>query len=395
MKLIFFGDHVSEILNLQKAKNPAGNKWQKNLINSLKKYSNILVVSYFRPKLFFKSHQLFVPNSLQKEQNKQESILLKFFNFPVLREICLFFSTINILIKINSNNKQESLKILQYNLYFPVSWAIFLLSFIYKYEFIPIILDIVLEKSYQVSFIKRKYLKFELIMQKIIFKKLRKVIVINEMIIEDFFDNVKYLVIEGGVSQEDISKTENLIKTKRNMKNKIVFTGTLDKVNGVDFLINSIKNIENQCMELDIYGIGELEEFVRKSSIRDKRIKYKGFKKNDEILERQKNASFLIIPRKRSNKILRYTFPSKLFEYMLSETPVICTNIPGLKQEYQECLYVIDTEDEIVFANEISKILKKDFLELEKKAINARKFIIEKKNWDKQGLKILNFCKEE
>ena len=215
------------------------------------------------------------------------------------------------------------------------------------------------------------------------------------MIIEDFFDNVKYLVIEGGVSQEDISKTENLIKTKRNMKNKIVFTGTLDKVNGVDFLINSIKNIENQCMELDIYGIGELEEFVRKSSIRDKRIKYKGFKKNDEILERQKNASFLIIPRKRSNKILRYTFPSKLFEYMLSETPVICTNIPGLKQEYQECLYVIDTEDEIVFANEISKILKKDFLELEKKAINARKFIIEKKNWDKQGLKILNFCKEE
>lgn len=391
MKIIYFGDHVSKNLSNQKFKNPAGNKWQKNLLTSLLNYGDVSIYSYFRPALYPKKKQIIVPNNLQINENENESKLLWFINIPVLRELCLFFSTIIQLIKINKEYK--NIKILQYNIYSPVSLAIWILSYIYKYDYIPIILDIVLEESYKVNFFKKIYLKFELKFQKILFRNLKKVIVINKFIIKDFFKDIDFLLIEGGVSKEDIKFTSSTKKINENENKKIVFTGALDKVNGIDFLVRTLGKMKHEKLELIIFGLGELENFIIEEAKKDERIKYKGFKNNEDILTEQKKADFLIIPRKKTDLILRYTFPSKLFEYMLSKTPIICTNIPGLTKEYKDNLYIVDTEDEEEFSLEIKKILNKDKEELKEIGEKAREFIVKNKLWDLQAKKIIEFIK--
>ncbi|MGL5903664.1 MAG: glycosyltransferase [Cetobacterium sp.] len=393
MKVIYFGDYVSEELNEQKPINPAGNKWQKNLLDGLRKYEKIEIFSYFRPRLFPNSKQIIVPNSFQKIANHREIEIYKYINLPILREIFMFFLTITKLIRINYKYRGEEIKIIQYNIYSPVSLAIFFMSYIYKYDYIPIILDIVLEDSYDVSFLKRKYLKLELFIQKKIFKKIKKVIVINSNIIKDFFENTEYLLIEGGISKKDISL--NIKKDKINKVKKIIFTGALDRVNGIDFLINTLEKIPELELELELYGTGELVRFVRKKALIDRRILYKGFKSNLEILEIQKNADYLIIPRRQNNLILRYTFPSKLFEYMLSETPILMTNIPGLKKEYLEYVNVLNVENEYEFSKKIQEILMKDQSELIKKAKLGKEFLLKNKSWEIQALKILKFISKK
>ncbi|MGL5049542.1 MAG: glycosyltransferase [Fusobacteriaceae bacterium] len=388
MEIIYLGDHVSEALNKEKSINTAGNKWQKNLIGNLKKKSNVEVFSYFRPPLFPKIKKILVPTKKQSLANNKESILIPFLNLPLIREISIFFTTLYILNKkIKSNSK---IKILQYNLYSPVALAVLILQRKYKFEYIPIILDIVLEDSYKVNIIKKMYIKCGLYIQKKIMKKITKVIVINKCIIDDYFKEVKYLLLEGGISFEDIFPYEE----KKSYKDiNIVFTGTLDYVNGIDFLINSFKKIKNKKLKLTIYGQGELLNFVKKSLKEDNRISYQGYLPNKEILKIQKEADFLIIPRKKSNPILRYTFPSKLFEYMISGTPVICTNLPGLEKEYKSKILVVDTEDEEVFSREIEKILKIDSKNLNLLTKQAFEFIKGKKNWEFQIEKLLHFLK--
>ena len=328
--------------------------------------------------------------------NKNTSKLLFFINFIFLREISLFLTTSFELLKLKIKYKNlKDIKILQYNFYFPISFPIFIFSFFYNYEYIPIILDIILEDSYKFSWLKKFYIGLELKLEKIVFKILKKVIVINEYIIKDFFKpSVKYLVIEGGVSSEDIEFTKNIFKDKKNnRKKRIVFTGGIDFVNGIDFLINTFKQINNKNVELIIYGKGEAENYLKEQIKLDKRIKYLGFIENKNIMKEQKNADFLIIPRKISNPMLRYTFPSKLFEYMLSETPIISTDIPGLKKEYKDNMFVINTEDEKKFAKYIEKILTIEHFKLLFKGREARKFIVRTKSWELQAHKIIEFLK--
>lgn len=391
MKIIYFGTYISEELKKRKIRQIAGEKWEANLINCLKKeVEEIIIYSYFRPGV----KQYVVPNKKQKRMNKNTSKLLFFINFIFLREISLFLTTSFELLKLKIKYKNlKDIKILQYNFYFPISFPIFIFSFFYNYEYIPIILDIILEDSYKFSWLKKFYIGLELKLEKIVFKFLKKVIVINEYIIKDFFrSNIKYLVIEGGVSSEDIDFTKNIVKDRENnTKKKIVFTGRIDFVNGIDFLINTFKKIKNKNVELIIYGKGEYENYLKTEIKADKRIKYYGFIENKEAMKEQKNADFLIIPRKMSNPILRYTFPSKLFEYMLSGTPIISTNIPGLKKEYKDNMYVIDTENEEKFAEYIEKILMKEKIKLLEKGKEARKFIIKNKTWRLQVQKIIDF----
>lgn len=391
MNINFLGNYVGEkIISKNIIKYGAAMKWQINLITALKKKVDINIYSEMLVPIYPKSKYFIIPSLKILKLNENNSKLFRYINLPFIREI--FISLQVLIIYLVKGLKKNKIIVIQYNLNLKFALPLFILEKIGILSFVPIVLDLYPLDRVRKNNIRNIFNEINFKLQTFILKNIKKSIVINENIINDFRLKSS-LIIEGGVSKKDCFN-EILIKNKTNKK-IIVFTGGIDSINGIDFLIKTLEKVKNKNYELHLYGTGELVEFVKIEAEKNKKIKYMGYKKNEEILEIQRAADFLIIPRKKSFLNLRYTFPSKLFEYMLSGTPVICTNIPGLTEEYKENLFIADTENEIEFAKIIDEVLFISEDKLKEKSKKAKEFIIKNKNWDIQAKKIINFLSEE
>lgn len=382
MGIIFIGNIVDkEICNTLSSCSPAGNKWQENFIKNLGKISNekIINLSILPLRVFPLSKDISIKKF--KNKNKEASKLIPYLNVLFLKKISIFISVIYYLIK----NGKENDKIIIYNLYSPVFLAVNIFKRFCKIKLIGIIADIIVENDLKYKGLKKTLYEFGGKVQKRFLQNLDGVIAVNELILKDF--NIKHgTILEGGVDTLKVEKKDKLNhKTRR-----IIFAGTLDNLNGIEFLLKSFLKLKNDDIELHIYGRGPLTDMVEKETKNNPKIIYKGFVSNEKIKNILLNGDLLIIPRLKSIKTLRYTFPSKLFEYMLSGTPVLMTKIPGLGKEYEEYIYMKDTEDPQEFSEFMEVILNFPEEILIEKGKKAQKFITDQKNWEKQVKRVYN-----
>lgn len=122
---------------------------------------------------------------------------------------------------------------------------------------------------------------------------------------------------------------------KKYSKNKVIlYTGTLDAFSGVRELVKAFQRINEPNYRLMICGGGVLENMIRKASIEDPRIVYKGMVTREDALRLQKEATALINPRRPDNGITRFSFPSKTMEYMMSGTSMIGYKLDGIPKDF-------------------------------------------------------------
>ena len=112
----------------------------------------------------------------------------------------------------------------------------------------------------------------------------------------------------------------------------------------------------------------------------DYRIKYFGNRPNEEVIEYQKKAKILINPRFSSNEFTKYSFPSKLIEYMSSGTPVLTTRLLGIPDDYEDKMFYIDEETIYGLQNALLRCLNISQEDLNTFGINTRNYVIEEKN---------------
>ena len=150
--------------------------------------------------------------------------------------------------------------------------------------------------------------------------------------------------------------------------------------------------IQEPDIELWLTGGGNAEEYIQECAKKDKRIKYYGFlPSRQDVLKKQAEASLLVNMRLPSEPASRYCFPSKLFEYMATGTPVLSFDIAGIPREYLQHLYVVNQESADVLAETIEETLSLDETVLQERGTRAREFIINEKNTKNQCLKIWKF----
>lgn len=388
-KIIFIGNIIDKkICEENKSCSPAGNNWQSKFVKNLElaHKKNIINLSIIPLQVYPFGKKIFVNSFIKR--NKQTSILLKYINLIFLKKLSIFIGVLYFLL---SNRVKKNDIIIIYNLYTPILFSTFIFKKIFKVKLVSIIADLIAENNLEYTGIKKKIYEIENNIQKKFIEKCDKIIVVNKLILEDF--QIKNgIVLEGGVDREfPILKD----KVKNEKLKKIIFTGTLDRLNGINFLLESFLEVKSNNVELIIYGRGPLENLVKEFSNKDFRIKYGGFVSQDEIEDILFRADLLVIPRLKSIKTLRYTFPSKLFEYMLSGTPVFMTKIPGLDQEYIDNVYLCDTENNIEFAAELQKILEISEEDRISKGNAAKEYICKQKNWRKNLENIYKFILEE
>ncbi|MBE9469358.1 MAG: glycosyltransferase [Bacteroidetes bacterium] len=196
-----------------------------------------------------------------------------------------------------------------------------------------------------------------------------------------------YIIMEGLVDSEMISG-ERIIKSE---KKEFIYAGGLYEKYGVKMLIDAFIKLKNNTTELHLYGKGDLVNYIQKKSQEHKNIRYHGVVPNKEVVQAELKAFLLINPRFTSEKLTRYSFPSKNMEYMVSGTPVLTTNLSGMPEKYKKYVYLIEDETEDGLKNTFERILNLPEKDVIMRGLLAKEFVLQKKNNVIQMKKIIDF----
>jgi glycosyltransferase involved in cell wall biosynthesis len=238
----------------------------------------------------------------------------------------------------------------------------------------------------------------------LIFKKIKKIIVITEGLKDSFIkkgaNGDKILVAPDGVDLEkfNISLRKEECRKKLNLpsdKKIVLYTGHLYKWKGVDILAKASRYLSNN---IEIYFVGgtkkDIKNFKFKHS-RFKSIKIVGHRSHSEIPYWLKAADVLVLPNSGKEEISReWTSPIKMFEYMASRTPIVASNLPSIREILNKNNAVlVNQNDEKDLAREIREIIENRDIAM---ILSRNAFEnVKKYTWSRRANNILNFIKSD
>ena len=157
--------------------------------------------------------------------------------------------------------------------------------------------------------------------------------------------------------------------------NIALYAGGLAEDNGIKMMIEAAHKSE-YIDELWICGVGECLEYVKNSV--DGKIKYLGRLTNEEVIEREKQAKVLLNVRNPENELTRFSFPSKVLEYMSAGGIVVSSKLEGISEDYYPYIEILEkySADGLAIAmDKVFKLSDEDYL---KKTSAANSFVYQK-----------------
>lgn len=220
----------------------------------------------------------------------------------------------------------------------------------YGKKSILILADYSPRESYK-GYMRRLYADLQL-------RSIRKydiVIGLSENIRKYLEDGQEFIYMPGGINHsvyDYFGQRGSVLKS-----NKLIFmyAGTLEKVTGIDMLLDAFEHIKADNVELWVSGKGSLVKFVEKSAKKDNRIKYLGCPPYSDYLNNLKNACVLINPRNMELPENENNFPSKILEYLSTGKPIISTRFQGYEQ-FKNNIFFVDNSVESLKAAMIKSL---------------------------------------
>lgn len=371
----------------------ASYKFHNLIIDGLEK-NNCEITSIVSRQISFKTHNKIVWKYNEEQRNNILYQHLFLINLPVLKQIIACFGLFIVGIKWLIRNKNfEDKAIIIDGAYITFLPIINLMTKIIKCKKICIVADIY---SYMadVCDARKKKTFFHKIIRKYIKKHYQKmdsyIFLTNEMSKLEPFKNKRYMVMEG-ITSELKDRNENNVNKKEKY---VMYAGALKKEYGIERLVKAFHKLKYDDIYLYLFGNGAYVDEIRKMQKKDNRIKYLGKKSIEEILEYEKKATLLVNPRFTKDEFTKYSFPSKIIEYMSSGTPLLSSKLLGIPNEYYRYIYTIEGDDVDSLVDAFNKILKTNQSQLHKKGQEAKKFIIENKNNFIQTKRILDLISD-
>lgn len=156
----------------------------------------------------------------------------------------------------------------------------------------------------------------------------------------------QFILMEGGINHEFYDDFS--VPDQRNSEHIVLmYAGVLEKVTGVDLLLQAFMNNHSTNIKLLISGKGSLETLVRSAQEQDTRIQYLGCPVYDEYIKNLHKADILINPRNMNLAENRNNFPSKIMEYLATGKPILSTKFPGWER-FEECVHFCGSDIESI-----------------------------------------------
>ena len=193
-----------------------------------------------------------------------------------------------------------------------------------------------------------------------------------------------YTIVEG-VCNEDLQYDPAPQK-----QNKTCFyAGLLDAEYGVKNLVEAFIKADVVNSQLKLCGKGPYTEELMQVCKEHPNVEYLGVLFNTEVVELERQATLLINPRPSGEEFTKFSFPSKIMEYMTTGTAVLATRLSGIPEEYYDYIFTFSDETVDGMADDINKALSLPDDELAKKGESAYRFVTEQKSAVAQAKKVI------
>lgn len=198
-----------------------------------------------------------------------------------------------------------------------------------------------------------------------------------------------YIVIE---TIADTSIFDSVGECEKSNPPAIMYAGALYKKYGLDMIVDCFEKLECDS-ELWLFGSGDYEDEIKRRAEKNPKIKFFGRVSREEVLKRELEATLLVNLRNAEDEYTKYSFPSKMVEYLLSGTPLFTTKLSGVPQEYDSFCFTTEENDVEIIAKQIDAALKSE--DLHGFGARAKDFVINEKNGTVQAQKILKFLNQQ
>lgn len=170
-------------------------------------------------------------------------------------------------------------------------------------------------------------------------------------------------------------------------KNIAMYAGGLAEDNGIRMMIEAAHK-SKYIDELWICGVGACQLYVEQNT--DSTVKYLGRLSNTEVLECEKQAKALLNIRDPRNDLTRFSFPSKVLEYMAAGGIVVSSKLSGIPREYYQHIKLLEEYTVSDVAANLDEIFRMSDTEFLNKTGAASKFV-ESKTANQRADSILKF----
>ncbi|SFB66294.1 glycosyltransferase [Ruminococcus albus] len=401
MKVIYIGTIVpNDYINNYPSTSVAANNFQSGLLKGIAKDKKIKLKIYSVPARRGwpgKSSVFFSRNENLPFYYGLNVSILSFINIKFYKEISIRFHTFCSLLKELCLKSHEKCCIISYNGDGRLTASIRFLRHFLNFKYICMVVDppeykgttsrkgMLWKKIYQYN--KNAYMKSVYAADALV--------VLNKSFITINKIKSKYIVIDGGISLDEIETIKHekprVYYDKKNFN--IVFTGTLHEHSGVLRLIDMFEQSNIQGALLHIYGSGVDQVKVKQRADRNTKIIYHGPVDFNTAISAQYEADLLICPNPITHPINQVAFPSKLIEYLGSNTPILVTKLPSIGLEYNDAVvFYDDTLDD--FKVKVKMIMNMSNNALNVLTENAMHLAHDSKEWDAQSKKLLKLIKD-
>lgn len=371
-------------------KMPQAQKYHHLMLTGLKKYADqVSVVA---------NYPIVLPTAarVKKESEVEDGIEYtypSYVNIPLLRQIMIWAGTVKAVLSNYTSYSIIVCDVLNYS----ICLAARFVRLFKRVKIVGIVTDVpghtsgarakmlpkwkqVLRKSI-VSFTKKSVLKYD------------GYLLLTEAMNEVVNPKKKpYVVIEGH-SDIEMGKRENKLEEKDFVKT-IMYAGGTHKEFGMGMLVDAFLAVNHPEWELHIYGDGNYQAALTRIASEYPNVKYFGMHPNCEIVDAQFKAWLLVNPRITDAEYVKYSFPSKTLECMVSGTPLLTTKLPGMPKDYYPFVYLFEDETQEGFEQALKTVFELPAEELHRQGSKAREFALTKKNNVKQAEKFYNFLVE-
>jgi len=275
--------------------------------------------------------------------NDTAGIVIGFINLIGLKHVSRF---VQVLLRIPWFVKKNKIKnIIVHGTHTPFMLIAILAKYIFGLRLVIILTDQHGKEVVSDGKIGKVLRKIDTMLMRFLLNRFDAYICLSVMFVKRF-NLFPYLVLPGILSNKFKSSVlRNYNRPQLQKYFVIVYAGGVNRNNGVDLLISSLKYLKDKNILIKIYGGGDMVQDVIDMSENDNRLLYGGVLYDDEFVSALKNADLLVNPRPIHNEYAQTSFPSKLIEYMSTGVPVLTSRIVSIPKEIKDCFFYIDGDD--------------------------------------------------
>lgn len=282
--------------------------------------------------------------------------------------------------------------LLVYNVFSPLALPVLAAARAWGVPAIAIVAD--LPFGYRLRGVRGMLERLDVRAQLAVLRHFDGLVVLTPHVAAEYAPGVPWMRMEGGIHPSDAGEPLGPPPSSAGER-AVMYSGMLNEMNGIPLLLDSFARLQGPEWRLWIYGGGPLAREVKAAAARDARIVFRPWEQvpAEEMRLRQRDAAVLVNPRPSGHRANRYSFPSKLLEYLVSGTPVVSTAPPGIPDEYHPHLELAADETPEGLAAAIRRAAARTDAERTARGARAREFVLRDKTWDRQAARIGEFVR--